>query len=154
LNNKLLIDGIFCVLEMAFNCINHKILLSKLEFCGITGNHYKLYKSYLTNRYQRTLLYNENNNITTSTWAKVEHGVTQGLVLGPMRFVIVRDKSVPILFAVDTSILLFHSNPTGCNNIINSVFNILSDSLKQHLLSLTFTKTQFTTFTTKNNNRI
>jgi hypothetical protein len=50
LNNNLLISSIFCNLEKAFDCINHKILLSKLEICGITGNHYKLYKSYLTTR--------------------------------------------------------------------------------------------------------
>jgi len=82
LNNKLLIGGIFCNLENAFDYVNHKILLSKLEFCGITVNHYKLYKNYLTNRYQRTLLCNENYNITTSTWAKVEYGVPKGLVFG------------------------------------------------------------------------
>jgi len=52
LNNNLLIGVIFCNLEKVFDCVNHKILLSKLEFYGITGNHYKLYKSYLTNRYQ------------------------------------------------------------------------------------------------------
>jgi hypothetical protein len=57
LNNNLLIGGIFCDLEKAFDCFNHKILLYKLELYGITDNHYKLYKSYLTNRYQRTLLY-------------------------------------------------------------------------------------------------
>jgi hypothetical protein len=73
---------------MAFDCVNYKILLSKLEFYGITGNHHKLYKSYLTDQYQRTLLYNENGNITTSTWAKIEHGVPQGLVLGPLLFLI------------------------------------------------------------------
>ena len=55
LNTNLLIGGIFCNLEKAFDCVNHKILLSELEFCGITGNHCKLHKSYLTNRYQRTL---------------------------------------------------------------------------------------------------
>jgi len=78
LNNNLLIGGIFCDLEKAFDCVNNKIQLSKLEFYHITGNHYELYKSYLTNRYQRTLLYNENGNITTSTWTKIEHGVPQG----------------------------------------------------------------------------
>ena len=52
LNNNLLTGSIFCDLEKAFDCVNHKILLSKLQFYGITGNHYKHYKSYLTNRYQ------------------------------------------------------------------------------------------------------
>jgi len=55
LNNNLLIGGIVCNLEKAFDCVNHKILLTKLEFYGMTGNHYKLYKSYLMDRYQRTL---------------------------------------------------------------------------------------------------
>jgi len=64
---QLQISGIFCDLEKAFDCVNHKILLSKLKTYGITDNHYKFYKSYLFNRYQRTLVYDQMGNATTST---------------------------------------------------------------------------------------
>jgi hypothetical protein len=157
LNDKLLIGGIFCDLEKAFDCVNQRILLPKLQFYGIAGNHYKLYKSHLANRYKKKLLYNENDSITTSNWANITHVVAQRLVLGRLLFLIfindlpkfVQDKSVPILFADHTSISLSHSNPTDFNNNINTVFKILNDWFKQNLLSLNFTKPKFTNFTTK-----
>jgi hypothetical protein len=67
---------------------------------------------------------------------------------------VVRDKSVPILFADEGSILLSHSNPTDLFTNINTVFKILSDQPYQNLLFLNFTKTQFNNCTTKNNNEI
>jgi hypothetical protein len=56
MNNKNLVGGIFCDLEKAFDCVDHDILLSKLKFCGIIGNEYALYESYLSNRYVRTVI--------------------------------------------------------------------------------------------------
>jgi hypothetical protein len=52
LNNKSKVGGIFCDLHKAFDCVNHNILLSKLEFYGIFGKFNTLIKSYLLNRYQ------------------------------------------------------------------------------------------------------
>ena len=88
LNSKLHMGGIFCDLAKAFGCVNHEILLSKRKTYGITDNHYKLYKSYLENRYQRTLIYDQMGNTITSIWAKVLHGVPQSSIHGPLLFLI------------------------------------------------------------------
>ena len=56
LNNKLLVGGIFHHLHKAFYCVKHDILLSKMEFYGISGKANNLIRSYLQDRYQRVLL--------------------------------------------------------------------------------------------------
>ena len=51
LDIKRLVGGIFCDLQMAFDCVNHNILLEKIKYYGITGTAYKLMQSYLDNIY-------------------------------------------------------------------------------------------------------
>jgi hypothetical protein len=52
MNERKVVVGIFCDLQMAFDCVNHNILLTKLEFYGETETILKLIKSYLEGRYQ------------------------------------------------------------------------------------------------------
>jgi hypothetical protein len=59
LKNKLIVGGIFCDLEKALCCVNHDILLSKLETYGITGEYKELYHFYLKGKYKRLLIYNK-----------------------------------------------------------------------------------------------
>jgi len=60
-HNKLLVGGLFCDLQRAFDCLNHEILLSNMRFYGILDIANQLIKSYLQDRYQRVLLNIENS---------------------------------------------------------------------------------------------
>jgi hypothetical protein len=47
LDRKNVIGGLFCDLQKAFDCVNHNILLAKMEFYGISGILNKLMRSHL-----------------------------------------------------------------------------------------------------------
>jgi len=69
LNDKRIVGGIFFDLEKAFDCVNHDILLAKMEYYGIRGVIYTLIKSYLENRYQAVKF---NNKL--SKWDQIDIG--------------------------------------------------------------------------------
>jgi hypothetical protein len=118
LNDRMTVGGIFCDLQKAFNCVNHDILLTKLEFYGITGITHKLIKSYLKSRYQRVVLNNHSSG-SCSKWGERTLGVPQGSVLGPLLFLlyindlpqITNENSKIVLFADDTSMIITNPNP-------------------------------------------
>jgi hypothetical protein len=131
MNERKVVGGIFCDLQKAFDCVNHNILLIKLEFYGVAGTILKLIKSYLEHRYQKVILDNNLPNFK-SDWGEIRHGVPQGSILGPLLFLlyinnlpkIVKDNAELVLYADDTSIIITSLNPT---NFINSANKILQD---------------------------
>ena len=73
---------IFLNLSKAFDTVNHKILLKKLENSfGLRGTSLKLIENYLTDRYQCTKI-----GEARSSLRKVDCGVPQGSSLGPFIF--------------------------------------------------------------------
>jgi len=62
----MMVGGILCNLQKAFDCVNHNILLTKLEFYGIIRITYKLIKSYLGGRYQRVVLNNHSSSLCSN----------------------------------------------------------------------------------------
>ena len=66
----------------AFDTVQHKRLLKKLESYGINGNILSWLEAWLTQREQVTI---EGDKSST---AKVTSGVPQGTVLGPLMFLL------------------------------------------------------------------
>ena len=86
MNIKHTVGGIFYDLSKVFDCVNHRILLAKLEHYGIRGIFRAFIKSYLTERYQTVALKDKTNTVSCSNWDLVKHGVPQGSIVGPLFF--------------------------------------------------------------------
>ena len=81
-NNKFPIN-FYLDLSKAFYTIDHKIFLHKLQFYEIHGKTLSIFKIYLSNRIQFVVYEDYKSNRLTITT-----GVPQGLVLGPLSFLI------------------------------------------------------------------
>jgi len=64
INNRLLVGCIFCAFEKAFDYVNHRILVDKLQFHGIKGKFLALMQSYLRGRHQKVLIDKSNETPT------------------------------------------------------------------------------------------
>ena len=72
----------FLDFDKTFDCVNHRILLDKLEHYGVRGCALSLLQPYLNNRYQYIL----DSNQTFYDHLRISTGVPQGCVVGPFLF--------------------------------------------------------------------
>ena len=127
---------ISCILfldqKRVFDSVSHEILLKKLEYYGVRGIALDLFKSYLSNRKQATLV---DGNL--SLLNLIEWGVPQGSVLGPLLFLIFIN-DIPFasdlntwLFADDTVLVESASN----RQLLESKMNQQVDKVQAWLLA-------------------
>ena len=142
--------GVFLDLKKAFDTIDHKVLIHKLEHYGFRGVVSKWFASYLSNRKQYTCVNGENSELDVITT-----GVPQGSVLGPLLFTIyVNDMQhasnlQPRLFADDTNIFTADSNIDHLIQNTNNELLNLDTWFKGKHLKLSLDKTTYCIYSPK-----
>jgi hypothetical protein len=124
INNSKKVSALFIDITKAFDTIDHEILLHKLWLAGIRGLPLDWFSSYLTGREQRV-----NIGGVIGDPGKIEFGVPQGSVLGPILFLIyVNDlcngcfNGKLVAFADDTAFVY-------TNHDLNSLYQSMSKDL-------------------------
>lgn len=153
LNDKKFTTAVFCDLAKAFDCVNHDILLNKLEYYGIRGVTLRWFKSYLSGREQTVQVPGDGEGTVRSDNRNIANGVPQGSVLGPLLFLLyINDLSnLQIsgsftMFADDTSICWTDEDPTLLELKINKDLSLISQWFDANRLVLNVDKTKFMTF--------
>ena len=140
----------FLDLRKAFDTINHRILLQKLEYYGFRGHCYRFLRSYYQNRKQ----YVHVNGYSSST-QKIETGVPQGSILGPLCFsLFINDMPLAVeeetvQFADDAAFVLTSPTLEGLLEKISNLFSDLSAYLNINNLVPNASKSKLLMFTSR-----
>ena len=99
-------------LSKAFRCLDHELLIAKLNAYGFNLPALRLIHDYLSNRKQRTKIDDSYNS-----WSEILFGVPQASILGPLLFnicladlfFIIKDKDIAS-YADDTTPFIVENN--------------------------------------------
>lgn len=153
--------GVFCDLSKAFDCVDHTILLMKLDHYGIRGTSLQFMESYISKRTQVTQISSMKNNVESvyiSSTKEISCGVPQGSILGPLLFSIyINDLPFLIenteLFADDTSLIIRESSLSKLSIKADSSIVMLNEWFRSNKLLLNSGKSNFIQFHSLQNSK-
>ena len=132
------VGAIFLDLAKAFDCVNHDILLQKLDHYGIRGDTYEWMRSFLCGRTQQVCIQD-----TFSSRGVITVGVPQGSILGPLLFSIyVNDLPNSVntcdinMFADDTELHYCHSHLQRVEEVLQNELEQVSNWMTVNRLKL------------------
>ena len=140
----------FLDLRKAFDTIDHKLLLQKLEHYGFRGKCYKYLKSYYQNRRQYVHINGHNSGTRT-----VKIGVPQGSNLGPLCFsLFINDMPLAVeedtvLFADDAAFVITSRTLGDLLAKIRNLFNDLAAYLNINRLVPNASKSKLMMFSSR-----
>ena len=140
--------GVFIDLQKAFDTVDHKILLAKLNHYGVRGVSNDWFKFYPSNRSQYVSI-----NKYKSGLAALNCGVPQGSVLRPLLFLLyINDLNQAIKFCIvhhfadDTNLLCLINSIKKLNKLVNADLEHLVNWLNANKISLNVKKTEMVIF--------
>ena len=150
--------GLFVDFTKAFDCINHRILLNKLERYGVRGVMLRWFESYLSGRTQQVKL-----NSFRSDKMSVDEGVPQGSILGPTLFIVyINDmlfhlkpySDIMMAYADDTNFLCVADDLSEAETKANIIFERLMTWVPKNKLCINDSKTSCVVFRTSRSNLV
>ena len=132
----------------AFDMVDHKILIEKLDHYGIRGNMLNWFRSYLYDRKQYVVV-----NSTSSSSKTIKYGVPQGSILGPLLFLIyindmpqISNVAKFIFFADDANIIITADTITELINKVNTLLIEINAWVSTNGLKMNLKKTKYMIF--------
>ena len=145
-NDKLYSGCIFIDFSRAFDCIDHQILMEKLELYGFDDTALKFMKMYMHSRKQSTII-----NGFSSPLKPLTYGTAQGSILGPLIFILyvndifnsVNQNDSTFMYADDTLLIFKGENPAVVTEKAQKAFQKVQKWCEANKLNINMDKTKY-----------